>query len=170
MSTLWVWFYWGIAWRKKVRSVAFFFLNVMFLCVSECFVMWSSSCENGSASSSSSNEQNRPTFEVSVNSQTTENKKTDGTLLHDLTLPFCLHSRTWIIIPYLHFPPATVRLPLGFLMKTSTFELGWTQKTTKRPKPGEKGRWAHGSDTVRGSRGVGTCLDDRVRAMKEFPR
>ncbi|XP_035491016.2 E3 ubiquitin-protein ligase RNF126-like isoform X3 [Scophthalmus maximus] len=42
-----------------------------------------------------------------------------------------------------------------------TFDHGCPQRTTERLKTGEKGKWHHVSDTVRGNQGVGMFLEDR---------
>lgn len=128
------------------------------------------STENESASTSSTSDQNRPAFEVSVTCSISCRREN---ILHPAALGFdivfAFSTRTWITNIYSHSPLGTVRSPSGFLTKTSTFERGYLQRTTGRQKTGEKGKWHHGSDTVRGNRGVDMFLDDRVRAMKECP-
>lgn len=78
--------------------------------------------------------------------------------------------RTWITSISWRFPPGTAPLPLESLMKVSTLERGCPLRTTEKRKTGESGKWLRGKDTVQGSHGVGTFLDDRVHATKECPR
>lgn len=63
LSTLWVWFHWGAAWGEKVWWTTVCHENLVLKCITEP-PLCSCSSENGSASTSTSN-QNRPTFEVS---------------------------------------------------------------------------------------------------------